>query len=216
MRLARRRLEMNGLGEHADLCVASAHDLPFDHASIDIVFGVAILHHLNLPRAAAEVRRVLRPDGGRAVFQEPVRNSAFLRWARRLIRYRGADVSPFERPLLDDEIAGFAAGARLSVGRSRAFMLPHVQLARVVPGVQRRIEPFYRRDASILRRIPAAQRFAAVRVVESLSQEALQTDMTRRFAGDRSSGRITERRTLRVHERRSIGSFGKLALAPRP
>ena len=87
----------------------------------------AILHHLNLPRAAAEVGRVLRPGGGRAVFQEPVRNSAFLRWARRLIPYRGADVSPFEQwPLLDDGFAGFAAGARLSVGRSRTFMLPRM------------------------------------------------------------------------------------------
>jgi SAM-dependent methyltransferase len=171
VRLARRRLDLNGLGGQAHLSVASAHNLPLDNGSIDVIFGVAILHHLNLSRAAAEVRRVLRPGVGRAVFQEPVRNSAFLRWARRLIPYQGADVSPFERPLLDDEIAGFAAGARLSLGRSRAFMLPPVQLAQVLPGVKKRTEPLYRLDATILRRVPAAQRFAAIRVVECLSRE---------------------------------------------
>ena len=42
-------------------------------ASVDVVFGIAILHHLDLPQAAREVWRILKP-GGRAIFQEPVRN----------------------------------------------------------------------------------------------------------------------------------------------
>jgi 2-polyprenyl-3-methyl-5-hydroxy-6-metoxy-1,4-benzoquinol methylase len=173
VRIARRRLELNGLAGQAHLCVASAHDLPFDNGSIDVIFGIAILHHLNLARVAAEVQRVLRPGVGRAIFKEPVRNSALLRWARGLIPYHAPDVSPFERPLLDDEIADFAERAQLSPRRSRAFMLPHVQLANVLPGLRRRTDPFYRADAAILRRIPAAERFAAIRVVEFLSREEL-------------------------------------------
>jgi hypothetical protein len=83
-----------------------------------------------------------------------------------LIPYHAPDVSPFERPLLDGEIADFAERARLSTRRSRAFMLPHVQLTNVLPGLRRWTGPFYRADAAILKRIPAVERFAAMRVIE--------------------------------------------------
>jgi SAM-dependent methyltransferase len=175
VRVARRRLDLNGLSGQAHLCIASAHDLPFGRGSIDVIFGIAILHHLDLARVAAEVQRVLKPGVGRAIFQEPVRNSAFLRWARGWIPYRAPDVSPFERPLVDGEIAEFAERARLLARRSRAFMLPHVQLTNVLPTLRRRRERMYRIDAAILKRIPATQRFAAVRVIEFLSRDPLPT-----------------------------------------
>src|SRR5512145_506305 len=40
IRLARRRLEVNGRAGTAEFIVASAHDLPFPDGSIDIVFGI--------------------------------------------------------------------------------------------------------------------------------------------------------------------------------
>jgi SAM-dependent methyltransferase len=183
VRIAARRLEVNGLAGQAHLCVASALDLPFGDGSIDVIFGIAILHHLDLAGVAAEVQRVLRPGAGRAIFKEPVRNSAFLRWARGLIPYRAPDVSPFERPLLDGEIADFAERAGLSIWRSRAFMLPHVQLANVLPGLRRRTDPFYRTDAAILKRVPTMERFAAMRVVEFLSREGLSAGRARAAGG---------------------------------
>ena len=53
---------------------ADAESLPFADESFDLVFGHAVLHHLpDLPRAFAELHRVLRP-GGRIVFAgEPSR-----------------------------------------------------------------------------------------------------------------------------------------------
>ena len=53
---------------------ADAESLPFADDSFDLVFGHAVLHHLpDLPRAFAELYRVLRP-GGRMVFAgEPSR-----------------------------------------------------------------------------------------------------------------------------------------------
>jgi SAM-dependent methyltransferase len=48
---------------------SSAYELPFASGTFDAVIGVAILHHLALEDAAAEIRRVIRP-GGCAIFCE--------------------------------------------------------------------------------------------------------------------------------------------------
>ena len=45
IRLAERRLAANGRAGAVRFLVGSAHDLPFPDGSIDVVFGVAILHH---------------------------------------------------------------------------------------------------------------------------------------------------------------------------
>jgi SAM-dependent methyltransferase len=62
------------LGLEVRAARADAESLPFADASFDLVFGHAVLHHLpDLPRAFAELHRVLRP-GGRLVFAgEPSR-----------------------------------------------------------------------------------------------------------------------------------------------
>ncbi|MGM0462139.1 MAG: class I SAM-dependent methyltransferase [Fibrobacterota bacterium] len=49
-----------------------AHDLKFPDNSFDLVYGGAVLHHLELERALSEIHRVLRP-GGRILFWEPLR-----------------------------------------------------------------------------------------------------------------------------------------------
>ena len=117
-----------------EFVVGSAHDLPLPDESVDVVFGIAILHHLDLKLAAREVRRVLRP-GGRAIFEEPVRNSPLLKFVRRLIPYRSPDVSPYERPLTDAEMDEFASG--FSSTRSQAFTLPTTAVASLVPPLRR-------------------------------------------------------------------------------
>ncbi|HEX5473903.1 MAG TPA: methyltransferase domain-containing protein [Vicinamibacterales bacterium] len=163
LQLARRRLAINGAGEDCRFVVGSAHDLPLPDDSVDVVFGMAILHHLDLDLVAREVYRVLRP-GGRAIFEEPVRNSRALRLMRRLVPLRSPDVSPFERPLTDAELRRFTS--RFDHVRVRAFGLPHVRLAkrlRLRGGLQSRA---YASDGRLLRRWPALARYAAVRVLE--------------------------------------------------
>ena len=163
IRLGERRLAENGRAGGAQFIVASAHDLPFPANSIDVVFGIAILHHLDLQLVSKEVRRVLRP-GGRGIFKEPVRNSPTLRFARRLIPYRAADISPFERPLTDDELRTF--GQPFARTRTRAFCLPHVLVGERLPGARRRVRQLYETDAAVLRRVPALSYYAGVRVIE--------------------------------------------------
>lgn len=161
--LARRRLDVSGRPGGAEFVVGSAHDLPFPDDSIDVVFGIAILHHLDLELVSREVHRVLKP-GGRAIFQEPVRNSRIIRFVRSLIPYRAPDVSPFERPLTDRELAAF--GRRFTSSRSRPFLLPHVQLGQVLPVVRNFWRQLYAADGAILRALPALKHLAGIRVIE--------------------------------------------------
>lgn len=161
--IARRRLAANGVTSGVEFVVGSAHDVPLADESVDVVFGMAILHHLDLRLAAREVRRVLR-TGGRAIFQEPVRSSPLLRAARKLIPYRAPDVSPFERPLTDRELEEFAAG--YSSYRAKAFLLPTTNVLNLLPGLRRHTARWYRWDAAVLKKIPALNYYASIRVVE--------------------------------------------------
>ncbi len=163
--LARRRLAVNGLAGEASLLVASAHDLPLSDASVDVVFGMAVLHHLDLAAAARQVLRVLKP-GGRAIFNEPVRDSRVLRAARRLVPYRAPDVSPFERPLTTPELRRFVAPfEHVSV---RPFSLPFVNLVNVAPSLRRRfIHLAHRVDGRLLDRVPALAAYAGIRVIHA-------------------------------------------------
>jgi SAM-dependent methyltransferase len=166
--LACRRLELNGLSNAADFVVGSAHDLPLDTESVDVVVGIAVLHHLNLELAAREIFRVLK-KGGRAIFQEPVRDSRILRAIRKLIPYRAPDVSPFERPLTLSELQVFAA--RFKTESIRAFSLPFVNVATVVGPLRRNIDGVYRLDGAALRNFPILTPLAGIRVV-ALSKPA--------------------------------------------
>jgi SAM-dependent methyltransferase len=160
--LARRRLALNGLPGGAQFIVGSAHDLPVETESVDVVFGIAILHHLDLAATSREVHRVLKP-GGRAIFQEPVRDSRLIRVLRRCVPYRQPDVSPFERPLTEREVSGFAA--RFSACSVRAFSLPFVNITQALPPLRRYIHAAYRLDGALLKRAPALKPFTGVRVL---------------------------------------------------
>ncbi|HKB09011.1 MAG TPA: class I SAM-dependent methyltransferase [Vicinamibacterales bacterium] len=166
--LARQRLAVNGLPGAARFIVGSAHDLPLAGGSVDMVVGIAILHHLDLQQASREVFRVLK-DGGRAIFQEPVRDSKLLKAVRRLIPYRAPDVSPFERPLTSSELRQFASSFQTE--SLRAFLLPFVSVALLLSPLRRYIGKLYRIDRAMLTHVPALARLAAVRVI-ALSKRA--------------------------------------------
>jgi SAM-dependent methyltransferase len=163
LRLARRRLQVNGLGDRARFIGGSAHDVPIKDGAVDVVLGIAVLHHLNLDAASREVHRILKP-GGRAIFQEPVRDSHLVRMFRRLIPYRDPEVSPFERPLTTAELRRF--GAPFHSCSIRAFSLPFVNLTTVLPPLKPFVHSAYRLDDAVLQKIPSLARFTAIRVFE--------------------------------------------------
>jgi len=99
---AERRAAVNGVS--VEFRVADAEHLPYPDASFDAVWGNAILHHLDLHRAGAELHRVLKPDGI-AVFCEPWGGNPLLNFARRRLPYLGKERTPDERPLNRRDLA---------------------------------------------------------------------------------------------------------------
>ena len=163
--VARKRLEANGC-DGVELLIGSAHSLPLPDESVDVIFGMAILHHLELDLAAHEVWRVLK-HGGRAIFEEPMRNSKLVAKLRGLFPKRG-EVSPFERPLTDKEVKEFAGPCKY---RAKTFQLPLSSLASVVPfGNTTAVRLSNRADAFLLRHFRFLDYFGTIKVFEMLKE----------------------------------------------
>jgi SAM-dependent methyltransferase len=166
IQLATKRVEANGC-RGVEWLIASAHSLPLKDESIDVIFGMAILHHLDLKLASQNVRRVLK-KGGRAIFKEPMRNSKLLGRARKLFPTSPA-VSPFERPLTDQEINQFGAPY---IRRARTFQLPTSTAAGLLPFWRGSGERFCARlDSQLLQRLPSLSYFSTVKVFEMVKED---------------------------------------------
>jgi len=88
--------EAEGVGERCHFEVANAEETPFADDRFDLVCGTAILHHLDLAAAYAEIARLIKPDG-RAAFVEPLgHNPAINAYRDRTPELR----TPDEHPLL--------------------------------------------------------------------------------------------------------------------
>lgn len=85
----------------------NANQLEFEDASFDFVYGVGVVHHLDLPHAIGEARRVLRP-GGRYLFMEPLDTNPFIRmYRRRTPEDRSVDETPLTKAHLQALSAHF-------------------------------------------------------------------------------------------------------------
>ncbi|HZY89281.1 MAG TPA: class I SAM-dependent methyltransferase [Gemmataceae bacterium] len=147
-----RRAEANGVA--VERVQADAERLPFADRSFDRVWGNAILHHLDLGQAAAELRRVLAP-GAVAVFCEPWGENPLLSWARRRLPYPGKDRTPDERPLCRRHLRALrAAFPGLEV---EGYQL--LSMARRVLRPGRLTAGLEWCDARLLKRVPALRRF---------------------------------------------------------
>lgn len=92
---AQRQAHEHGCDGKVQFQVADGHETGFPDDSFDLVVGTGILHHLDVRRALAEIRRILAP-GGRAVFQEPLAHNPLLRLGRWVTpAARTADEHPF-------------------------------------------------------------------------------------------------------------------------
>jgi 2-polyprenyl-3-methyl-5-hydroxy-6-metoxy-1,4-benzoquinol methylase len=139
---------------------ADGDRLPFADETFDRVWGNAILHHLSLPQASRELRRVLRP-GGIAVFCEPLGENPFVNFARRRLHYPGKQRTPDEQPLRQRDLAVLRMTfPRLDV---RGYQLLSMVRRVVHPG--RLVRGLDRCDERLLTSVPFLQRFCRYMVL---------------------------------------------------
>ena len=152
LREARARARANGVTIRFGQI--DAERLPFADGSFDRIWGSAILHHLDLCRAGAELARVLRP-GGIAVCCEPWGENRWLRWARQHAPYPGKQRTPDEEPL----------GRRHLAELHRHFSKVDVtgyqllSMASRIVGDRRLVNTLRRWDSALLERWPHWQRY---------------------------------------------------------
>ena len=154
VQIAHRRAELNRVEASVNLVIAAGEQLPFADESFGLVFGKAILHHLDVNVGWPDLYRVIK-QGGRAVFIEPMGMNPILNLVRNQIPYphkhpRGAD-----RPLTYVEIRGWG-------GAFTQFLYREIQLLSMLErglGFQKRIPQLRRLDALLLERLPWLRRY---------------------------------------------------------
>lgn len=90
----------NNQDNRAHFQIMNAEELTFEDNSFDLVFGSAILHHLNIEKALREIKRVLKPSGY-AVFIEPLGHNPIINYMRKKTPQAR---TPFEHPLLKTDL----------------------------------------------------------------------------------------------------------------
>jgi SAM-dependent methyltransferase len=124
IKLAQQRMTAHGINSGYDLRVASGYESGLKDHSVDGVFAIAILHHLDLEKATKEIRRILKP-GGFLIVQEPLRDSSIARLVRKIFPAKGDDISPYEYPLTSAQLERITNG--MDILSIRKSWLPHTK-----------------------------------------------------------------------------------------
>jgi SAM-dependent methyltransferase len=158
-------LTKSGLLTRCHLQVMPAEALNYPDESIDVAVGFAIIHHLDLPRALAELHRVLRP-GGLAYFAEPLGTNPAIQLYRRFTpHYRTSD----ERPLVLSELP-YLLRKFTHFHHQEFYLTALAALAlayapggqKLFPSVSARLHSL---DKALLQRLPKLGRFAWYTVI---------------------------------------------------
>jgi SAM-dependent methyltransferase len=156
----RELLAAAGLTEGSHIAQMGAERLDYPDEAFDIAFGFAILHHLDLPLAIAELYRVLKP-GAIAYFAEPLASNPLINVYRRLTpQYRTEDEAPLNLTTLVPMLARFHEVGHTDyyVTALAAVGLAYLPFgARIYPVVNRNL---MRLDDGLLRIFPGLGRLA--------------------------------------------------------
>jgi 2-polyprenyl-3-methyl-5-hydroxy-6-metoxy-1,4-benzoquinol methylase len=159
--IAARRLREQGHAQatEAEFAVGSAYETGLPPESVEVVFCMSLIHHLDIGRVRDEMWRILRP-GGVVILKEPVRFSKLYARLRGLLPSH-EDVSDYEHPLTREELALMTE--RFQVEGMRFFRLPFVPLlSRLLPATT---ATAWKTSGWMLRTLPALQRYATSVVV---------------------------------------------------
>jgi SAM-dependent methyltransferase len=148
--LARQRLALAKL--ETTVQVGSAYETGLPDASVDVIFCIALIHHLNIERVREEMQRVLTKEG-KIILSEPIRFSRFYARLRNLLPARD-NVSEYEHPLTREEFATMNECFRAE--GTRYFRLPFIPLLSPIIGARH----LFKMDRRFLQIFPAASRYA--------------------------------------------------------
>lgn len=157
IQVARQRMSCYGLA--ATVQEGSAYATGLSEESVDVVFSMALLHHLDLPAARNEIHRILR-KGGLFILREPIRFSRTMNSLRRLFPAPEADISEYEHPMTRDELSIVTQG--FTVVAQRNFRLPFVPLLTKFKVFRRQV---WKTDRCLLKHLPSLARFATGKVM---------------------------------------------------
>jgi ubiquinone/menaquinone biosynthesis C-methylase UbiE len=150
--LAQQRLKDANL--EATVRAGSAYETGLPDESVDVVFCMALIHHLDIKLVRDEMWRILR-KGGFVVLREPIRFSKGYAWVRSLLPAHD-DVSEYEHPLTREELATMIEP--FEVHGTRYFRLPFVPLiSRTVPSQS---HAAWKASNMIIQRWTGAERYA--------------------------------------------------------
>ncbi len=155
-----KRAKANGVSDRVEAHVAAAEDLPFPSNSFDIVFGQAILHHIDTPTGAPELFRVVKP-GGKVAFTEPLGMNPLLNFAREYVPYPHKHTRGEDHPLKDKDIEGWTAGYS-------DVQIVYIQLLSMLErgfGFGKKFPMLRQADTYLLERYPALRRYCRYAVL---------------------------------------------------
>ncbi|MGA7930530.1 MAG: class I SAM-dependent methyltransferase [Candidatus Sulfotelmatobacter sp.] len=150
--LARKRIATSGI--EAEARVGSACDTGLPDESLDAIFCIALIHHLEIPRVRDEMLRILKKEGF-VILSEPIRFSRVYDRLRTLLPPRG-EISEFEHPLTKEQFASMVGP--FTVEGLRYFRLPIVPLVEQAKGATS--HSTRRLSAWVIHNFPATRHFA--------------------------------------------------------
>ena len=157
---ARERVRAHAPEAQVFFIQANAEESPFAYQSFRIIYGKAVLHHLDLAVSSREVHRLLKP-GGRASFAEPFARHPLFRLGRRFTpQLRTED----EHPMLLSELGAYAQGFQTSAIKTFFLFTPLAYVIRLLPGGEKPFQKAYallaRLDAFLFAQLRQLQHWA--------------------------------------------------------
>lgn len=152
--VSRQRAKLNQVDSNLRLAVAAGEYLPYANECFDVVFGRAILHHLDVDLGWFDISRVLKP-GGKAVFIEPMGMNPLLNFVRDYVPYPHKNPRGADHPLTYDDIHKWGKGVR-------EFCYREIQLLSMLErgiGFGKRITILRKLDDVLLMKLPFLRRF---------------------------------------------------------
>ena len=158
--LAKERARVNGLDGRISFSVASSPSEAFPGKRFDLIFGNAILHHIDIGSVRKELGELLK-SGGRCVFREPVILSPMLGKLRSYIPWYPSNPTEDEAPLTYETIR------ELSEGFDNVELYYYECFSRVwyLFRSNRFIDLLHRFDAWVLGQFRFMRKFASVVVI---------------------------------------------------